>query len=139
MNDALQPDDVIGPDGTRHTPPPKWREAVMAVPNLAKLLGRLMKDPRVSRRSKVLAVSTLAYVVSPIDLLPDVIPVVGQVDDIILLVFALNHLVRTSGEHVIQEHWDGDRDVLEVIRMLGEMVSSTVPKRLRRALEAVGT
>lgn len=111
----------------------------MAVPNLAKLLGRLLKDPRVPRRSKVLAMGTLAYVVSPIDLLPDVIPVVGQVDDIILLVFALNHLVRTSGEHVIQEHWDGERDVLEVIRMLGEMVSSTVPKRLRRALEAVGT
>ncbi len=139
MNDALQPDDVIGPDGTRHTPPPKWREALLVVPNLAKLLGRLIKDPRVSRRSKALAMGTLAYVVSPIDLLPDVIPVVGQVDDVILLVFALNHLVRTSGEHVIREHWDGDQDVLEVIRMLGEMVSSTVPKRLRRALEAVGT
>lgn len=139
MNDALRPDDVIGPDGTRHTPPPKWREAVMAVPNLAKLLSRLLKDPRVSRRSKILAVGTLAYVVSPIDLLPDVIPVVGQVDDIILLVFALNNLVRTSGEHVIREHWDGDRDVLEVIRMLAEMVSNTVPKRLRKALEAVGS
>ncbi len=139
MNDAIRPDDVIGPDGTHHTPPPKWREAAMAVPNLVKLLGRLLKDPRVSRRSKILAVGTLAYVVSPIDLLPDVIPVVGQVDDVILLVFALNHLVRTAGEHVIRDHWDGDRDVLEVIRMLAEMVSSTVPKRLRRALEAVGT
>lgn len=111
----------------------------MAVPNLVKLLTRLMKDPRVSRRSKMLAVGTLAYVVSPIDLLPDVIPLVGQVDDIILLVFALNHLVRHAGEHVIREHWDGDRDVLDVIRMLGEMVSNSVPKRLRRALEAVGT
>lgn len=139
MNDPLQPDDVIGPDGSHHPPPPRWREAVMAVPNLAKLLTRLMKDPRVSRRSKILAMGTVAYVVSPIDLLPDVIPLVGQVDDIILLVFALNHLVRNSGEHVIREHWDGDRDVLEVIRMLGEMVASSVPKRLRRALEAVGT
>lgn len=139
MNDAIRPDDVIGPDGRHHTPPPKWREAIMAIPNLAKLLGRLIKDPRVSRRSKLLAMGTMAYVVSPIDLLPDVIPVIGQVDDVILLIFALNHLVRTSGEHVIREHWDGDRDVLELIRMLGEMVSSTVPRRLRRALEAVGS
>ncbi len=108
------------------------REAALALPNLIKLLGRLMRDPRVPGRSKALVGLTLGYLLSPVDLLPDAIPVLGQADDLLLAAFAVSHLLRSAGEEVVLEHWDGSRDLLEVIHGTLDLGADLLPRPVRR-------
>jgi uncharacterized membrane protein YkvA (DUF1232 family) len=77
------------------------------VASVARLLRGVATDPRVPRSAKVVAVVAAAYVVSPVDLIPDVLPVIGQLDDVWIISRALRHLLRTAGHDVVREHWDG--------------------------------
>lgn len=107
------------------------RDSVLMLPNLIKLLGRLIKDPRVPRRSKLVLIVAIGYVMSPIDILPDVIPVAGILDDLFLIVFALNHLVERAGEEVVLEHWDGPQDLLGMMRSVLRTANDLVPAKIR--------
>jgi len=133
--ESLRPDAVIGPEG-RRWPDTRSRvqEGALALPNLVKLLGRLMRDSRVPARSKVLAGAALAYVASPIDLVPDLIPLLGRSDDVFVAIFAVHHLIRTAGEEVVVEHWDGTRDALEFVNSLVDVAARFVPIRVRWTL-----
>jgi uncharacterized membrane protein YkvA (DUF1232 family) len=131
MSGAIPPDDVIPPRGERSVQLRSFaRDAVLLVPNMLKLLGRLMRDPRVPRRSKLVIAAALAYVVSPVDLIPDPL-IIGLADDLLVAAFAINHLVNAAGEDVVLEHWDGPRDLLDVIRGTLDVSSALVPVRLR--------
>jgi uncharacterized membrane protein YkvA (DUF1232 family) len=110
------------------------KDTALLIPNLAKLFGRLLKDPRVPRRSKLVVAATLGYLISPIDLLPEFIPVIGQIDDILLAVFALNHLIERAGEEVVLEHWDGPQDLLGMVRGVLDTASDLVPPKIRRLM-----
>lgn len=77
------------------------------VPDGVVLVRRLLGDPRVSRRSKLLLGALLAYLASPIDLVPDFIPVAGQLDDVLLAVLVLRHVLRGAGPELLTEHWPG--------------------------------
>jgi uncharacterized membrane protein YkvA (DUF1232 family) len=80
------------------------------VPDCAVLAGRLLRDPRVARRHKVLLALLVAYLASPIDLVPDVIPVAGQLDDAILIWLVLRAIRRSNGgAQLVREHWPGRR------------------------------
>ncbi len=115
---------------------PVLRQVGMALPNMAKLLTRLMRDPRVPIRPKITVGATLLYLVSPLDLIPDMIaPIIGQVDDVLIIAFALDRLVKAAGPSITAEHWDGDGDVLDVIRSVTEFGSSLIPKRVKGLLE----
>jgi uncharacterized membrane protein YkvA (DUF1232 family) len=85
------------------------------VPDCVVLFKRLLADPRVEWWRKALLVAVLVYLASPIDLVPDFIPVAGQLDDAILVVIALRVLLRGSGPRVLAEHWPGPRQSLMVI------------------------
>jgi uncharacterized membrane protein YkvA (DUF1232 family) len=85
------------------------------VPDCVVLFKRLLTDPRVDWWRKALLVVVLVYLASPIDLVPDFIPVAGQLDDAILVVLALRVLLRGSGPHLLAEHWPGPRQSLMVI------------------------
>jgi uncharacterized membrane protein YkvA (DUF1232 family) len=76
----------------------------------------------------------MAYAASPVDLIPDFVPVVGLADDLVVLVFAVHHIVEMAGEDVVLEHWDGSRDLLELVRSILDVVSDLVPARLRRTV-----
>ena len=132
---ARRPDQVYQPDGAP-VPSEKnwWREVALALPNLAKLLTRLARDPRVPPRSKTFAGFMAAYLVSPIDLVPDFIPILGRVDDIVLVAFALNHLIHTAGHEVVREHWDGDDEVLDLLIDIVDFAAGLVPRTVRVAL-----
>lgn len=135
MTEPLRPDEVIAPEGGTGVQVRKLtRDAAFLVPNLVKLLARLLRDPRVPRRSKLVVGAAMAYVVSPIDILPEFIPVVGFADDLLLAAFAVNHLVEVAGEDVVLEHWDGPRDLLELVRSVLEVASDFIPSRLRRVI-----
>jgi uncharacterized membrane protein YkvA (DUF1232 family) len=85
------------------------------IPDCVVLVTRLARDPRVPRRRKLLLVVLAAYLASPLDLVPDFIPVAGQLDDAIVVALVLRHLVRAGGEPLIRELWPGPEQSLAVI------------------------
>lgn len=93
------------------------RELAAFLPNLALLFKGLLRDPRVPRRSKFWVLFAVAWIASPIDLIPEFIPVAGPLDDAIVAALVLRHLIRTSGALVVREHWRGDPAVID--RLLG--------------------
>ncbi len=88
------------------------------VPDCVVLVRRLLADPRVPRRRRALLVLLIAYLASPIDLVPDVVPVAGQLDDAILVALVLRALVRGGGEALVREHWPGPERSLGVLLAL---------------------
>ena len=85
------------------------------IPDCVVLVSRLLRDERVPRRRKALLVAVAGYLALPFDLVPDFVPVAGQLDDALVVALALRHLVRTSGEGVIREHWPGPERSLELL------------------------
>lgn len=77
------------------------------VPDCVVLFRRLLQDDRVPRSSKLLLAALIAYLAMPIDLVPDFIPVAGQLDDVIIVVFVLRRVLRASGPELLREHWPG--------------------------------
>jgi uncharacterized membrane protein YkvA (DUF1232 family) len=133
MTDPLRPDEVISPAGGPALQIQKLAiDTFRMLPNLIKLLARLLKDPRVPRRSKLVVGAAVAYLASPIDLVPDLVPVVGVVDDILIAALAINHLIQVAGEEVVLEHWDGPRDLLDLVRSVLDVATDLVPVKVRR-------
>ncbi len=128
--EPIRPDEVMPPGQTVQTRQ-LVQDAVLMIPNLVKLIGRLMTDPRVPRRSKIVLGAAAAYVVSPIDLIPEVIPVIGWADDVILLMMAIDSLISRTGPEIVQEHWDGPNDLLGLIEDVLSLARNIVPQRLR--------
>ncbi len=114
---------------------PAVQKALNLVPNLGKLGWRLMKDPRVPVKHRAMVAGALGYAVSPIDLIPDFIPFLGQADDLLVLALALNHLFNAAGETIVREHWDGTGDVLEIVQGVIEWAAGLVPWPVRRAVK----
>lgn len=112
------------------------RTVALAGSNLAKLLVRVARDPRVPGRAKVLAAAAAAYVLSPVDLVPDFIPVIGRYDDILIVALAVDCLIKQAGSTVVQEHWDGPDEMLAVVVNAVGMVAGLVPRPVRIAVNA---
>jgi uncharacterized membrane protein YkvA (DUF1232 family) len=93
-------------------------EALRVLPDVLRLLKRLAGDPALPRRVRITLWLLLAYMFSPIDLIPDFIPVIGYADDAIIVVLALRSVVRSSGADAIRRHWPGSPDGLAVILRL---------------------
>lgn len=104
------------------------------IPSFLKLLGRLARDPRVSAVDKGIVVATLAYLVTPFDLIPDFIPFLGQADDIYLLALALDRLLNNAGVEVLLDHWDGEVSSLEAAIAALDKAGSFLPDRVRSLL-----
>lgn len=84
------------------------------------LVRRLLGDPALPRSSRLMLVLLLAYLLSPIDLVPDFVPVAGQLDDAIVLALVLRRLVRTAGPELVCRHWPGpERSLAAVLRLSG--------------------
>jgi len=129
MPDVLAPDEIIRPGQNADTR--RWvKEAVLALPRMVKLIARLIRDPRVPTRAKAFALVSVGYVLSPIDIIPDVIPVIGETDDVLVVVLALNQLIRAAGHDVVLELWDGPQDILEIVEHAVDFAAGLVPARL---------
>lgn len=86
------------------------------IPDCLVLFRRLLGDDRVPRARKVSLVLMLGYLALPIDLIPDFIPVAGQLDDAILVALTLRFVLRGSGPELLDEHWPGPSEGLGVIQ-----------------------
>lgn len=113
---------------------------VRQLPQYLRLLGGLLVDRRVAIFDKLLVAGAIAYIVSPIDLIPDFIPFFGEVDDLFLLVLALQHLVDHAGRRVLLDHWTGNPDDLGELNLNAALTAAAffLPKRLRRRLAKIG-
>ena len=69
----------------------------------------------------------LAYLISPIDLIPDFIPVLGYADDAIIVAIALRSITRRAGPEVLEQHWPGSPEGLDTLLMLAGLTSRTLP------------
>jgi uncharacterized membrane protein YkvA (DUF1232 family) len=85
------------------------------IPDCLVLLKRLLRDERVPRRRKAVLVALVAYLAMPIDLVPDFIPVAGQLDDAIVAALALRYALRAGGPDLLRELWPGPDSSLDVI------------------------
>src|SRR6266576_7203809 len=88
------------------------------IPDCIVLVTRLARDSRVPRRRKMLLIALVAYLSLPFDLVPDFIPVAGQLDDAIIVALVLRHFVRAGGEPMIRELWPGPEESLALILRL---------------------
>lgn len=85
------------------------------LPNLVSLFRALVRDSRVPRSSKVLLGFAIAWFVWPIDLVPEFIPVLGPLDDVVVAALVLRHVLRKAGPDAIAEHWSGDQATLGIL------------------------
>ena len=85
------------------------------VPDCAILCRRLLGDARVPRARKLALAALVGYLVMPFDLVPDFIPVAGQLDDAVLVALVLRGIVRAAGADVVAEHWPGPEASLRVV------------------------
>jgi uncharacterized membrane protein YkvA (DUF1232 family) len=110
------------------------KSVIMLIPNFLKLLGRLFRDPRVPTTEKALLVGTIIYVISPIDLIPDFIPFLGEIDDLYLVALVLLRLLARTDDDVLREHWDGRGDLTTVVDKIVRAAQYVLPKRVQRIL-----
>jgi|SRR5436305_2840905 len=97
------------------------------LPACATTLNRLRKDPRVPRSAKIAVVVAAVWVISPIDLIPEFLPVIGPLDDVVVVVLALRFAARRVPREAIEEAWPLERRLLD--RLLGPAVSPPSDER----------
>lgn len=112
---------------------------IRRIPDYLRLLFGMLRDARVSALDRGLVVAAIAYVISPLDVIPDVIPFLGQVDDVFLVVTTLTRLFERARSEVIFSHWPGDPDELSPRSLKRLLVAASVflPLRARRRLRAL--
>lgn len=115
----------------------QFADLILAGPDLFMLLVRLSRDDRVDQVSKTKLAGAAAYFISPLDLIPELIlgpP--GLVDDVALSAFVLNDVLENTDPAIVREHWEGDTDVLELIRQILAVADTMVGGPIWRRLIA---
>jgi len=94
------------------------RDGLRLLPDVVRLVRRLAADRALPLRLRVTLWLLLAYLLCPIDLVPDVVPVLGYADDVVVVAWALRSVVRGAGEEALVRHWPGEPAALDVVRRL---------------------
>lgn len=114
----------------------RMKNFFLVIPNLLLLSARLMVDPRVPARERLLVAGAIVYAFVPLDFIPDMLPFVGQVDDAYLVALSLLRLMSVTDPRVVREHWRGGGDVVELVGATALLASRLLPPRIRRVLTA---
>ncbi|MDH2413725.1 DUF1232 domain-containing protein [Nocardioides sp. CER19] len=104
--------------GRRYDDPPRVREVLRLLPDVVRLLHRLVKDPALPRGVRVRVLVLLAYLALPIDLVPDFIPVIGYADDVVIVALTLRSVTRVAGADALDRHWPGTPEGLRAVKRL---------------------
>ncbi|MBI9031159.1 DUF1232 domain-containing protein [bacterium] len=109
---------------------------LMLLPDLFMLVSRLIADKRVPLGKKAFLAAVLAYIISPIDIIPDFIPFIGYTDDLFMVIFALDNLLNNVQDNVIIENWTGKENIIVLVRTLLEksdqFIDKNVLKKIRK-------
>lgn len=103
----------VAPEGAR------LREAARLLPDVLRLVGRLARDRTMPRGTRVRVWLLVGYLALPFDLIPDVVPVLGQADDAVLVVLVLRHVIRRAGADAVRRHWPGTQEGLAAVLRWG--------------------
>jgi uncharacterized membrane protein YkvA (DUF1232 family) len=107
----------------RRLPPGLLRDLASFVPDCVTTVRRLRRDPRVPRRAKIVVALAGLWLLSPVDLLPEFLPVIGPLDDVLVVALALRYAARQVSREVLVAAWPGEPRVLE--RLLGRRTPAT--------------
>lgn len=112
-----------------------FRDVLMLLPDLTVLLIRLVRDSRVPLTAKVIAGLGVAYILSPVDLLPEfLLGPIGLVDDLLVVATALSRLLKSVHPDIVREHWSGQGDALDAIHRVTSWADSLLTGRLPDAM-----
>lgn len=114
----------------------RLKNLLLFIPNMVLLCARLLTDSRVPMTERALLAGAIVYAIIPFDLIPDMIPFVGQVDDAYLLALTLLRLLERTDPKVVREHWSGGGDVVELVNATALLAAKFLPARLRRVLSS---
>jgi uncharacterized membrane protein YkvA (DUF1232 family) len=103
------------------------KELALFLPNFVVLLKRLLADPRVPRKSKLILGGTVLYLVSPVDVVPDFVPGLGQLDDVVVALLALHSILNRVDAEIVVEHWPGNENVIRMVRAGLSAVAQLLP------------
>jgi uncharacterized membrane protein YkvA (DUF1232 family) len=106
-------------------------ELIRALPNLVRLIARLVLDPLLPRTAKVALGAALLYLASPVDLVPDFIPLVGYLDDLLLAAVLVDGVLNWVDRALVLRYWPGSPDSLERVARVAHMLAVWVPRRLK--------
>ncbi len=110
------------------------KNLLLFIPNMLLLSARLLTDSRVPGTEKALLAGAIVYAIVPFDLIPDMIPFVGQIDDAYLIALTLLRLMERTDPRVVREHWSGGGDVVELVGAAAMLAAKFLPKPIRRVL-----
>ena len=118
----------------------RWAEYILLAPDLFHLLTKLAIDPDVPASKKVKIAGIIAYFISPLDFLPEMLlGPVGYLDDIALTAYILNDIINDVDPKIIQRNWAGDRDILSLIKTIianaNNMIGSGLWKKITRTFK----
>ena len=115
-------------------------DTISQLPNFLRLLYGLITDSRVNGVDKLLVGGAIAYILMPLDMMPDFIPFFGEVDDVFVLVMSLKRLIANAGRTVALDHWNGDPKSLDSLNLQHTLMAAAffLPRRVRRRLRAIG-
>lgn len=114
----------------------RLRNFAMFLPNMAKLLAKLLRDARVPSAEKALFVAAIVYVISPFDLIPDIFPFIGQIDDLYLVALVILRLLNRTDGSVVREHWSGGGDIASLAASIADLAPKILPRRITRVLSS---
>jgi uncharacterized membrane protein YkvA (DUF1232 family) len=107
------------------------KNLLRALPDLVRLIARLVGDPLLPRAAKVALAAAMVYLASPIDLIPDFIPVLGYLDDLLLAAVLVDGLLNWVDRGLVLKYWPGTPDSLERLARAASMLAVWVPRRLK--------
>jgi len=112
----------------------RLKNLLLFIPNMLLLCARLLTDSRVPAAERALVAGAIVYFIIPFDLIPDMLPFVGQIDDTYLIALTLLRLMERSDPKVVREHWSGGGDVVELVGAAALIAAKFLPERIRRVL-----
>jgi uncharacterized membrane protein YkvA (DUF1232 family) len=113
---------------------------ISEIPNFLRLLYGLITDSRVNAVDKIVVAGAIAYILLPVDVIPDFVPFLGEVDDVFLLILSLQRLISNAGRAVVQAYWPGDPAELSAMNLEKILAACAffLPRRMRRRLRTIG-
>ncbi len=110
------------------------KNLLMFLPNMVVLSAKLMVDSRVPRTERALFAGAVIYAIVPFDFIPDMIPFIGQVDDLFLVALTLLRLIDHTDDLVVRQHWRGGGDIVQLAESAATLAPMLMPKRVARVL-----
>ena len=108
----------------------KLSEYLFLLPDFFILLSRLMIDKRVPAKRKLMVGGIVAYMMMPFDIIPDFIPIIGHVDDLVLVVMGLNMVLNDTDPKVLADNWSGEGEVLQQIQKISAAAEGFLDKNI---------